>query len=253
MISATRVAPSRSAVVSIGDAFPRQLRRNLGRALLIAVPDQHAAQRRSHGAMGADEPARHLARPDDQQGLRRRRREKLGAKGGIGGGPPIGDLGAVDDGKRPSVRAVEKNADRLHRRQDAAGQIGRKAGDQLARHEPAAIDGMADEIHLLLAAESAILDLDLRPPMGGFDGIHQKRECQRLFDFRGIDKAQNHLLERRLNHVSKRSRSVASITPSIRFSEKSRCVSDRARLCRSVRNCSWPDAGNVPPEPRPRA
>src|SRR5215831_3311805 len=77
-----------------------------------------------------------------------------------------------------------------------ACKVGRKARDQLARHEPATVNGMADEVLLLLGAQEPVLHFYLGAPVSGLQGGDKNREGQDSSDFCGVHETHNSLRNR---------------------------------------------------------
>ena len=128
--------------------------------------------------MCANQASRHFAGAHHEKSRGLGRSEIFGAKRRIGSSSPIRNFSAVHDGERTTIPAIEQNKDGLHRRQFTAIDICRKTGDQFARHVPAVIDRVADEILALLAAQNRVLDFDLGPTMRGFQRGNKRGETQ---------------------------------------------------------------------------
>src|SRR4051794_5167143 len=75
------------------------------------------------------------------------------------------DCSAVYHRQGPSVRAIEQDADGLHRRHFPAFEIGRETREHLARHVAAAIDGTANDELRGLVAQKSVDHFGLRPTM----------------------------------------------------------------------------------------
>ena len=156
--------------LDVGGRFERHAfdRRRGGQRLGLlagAVPDHYALDRRPHRAVRADEMRGLRARADHAKRLDVLAGEKVRAEGGVRGGLPVRELGAVEARERPAVPAVEKHVDGLNGGRPRAGGIGREHGGELDADPAALLPRGADEqgvgtIRRRLGHEQVVLRID---------------------------------------------------------------------------------------------